>query len=190
MKRLLDKRTLITGGTTGIGLEMARPFLSEGARVAVTGLNPQTLASVRAARGPGWQADAAQSLRFLIDFSCGTGLRAGELAHATLGSIEVDAHGGQGRATGAGSWGSGPAPGSARSPSHTGQWNPATALLGSLDGRRSTVDVQASTKPALAETLRHACLSTTSMDWRSDELRRAEQIGGAFEVEGMAGRYW
>jgi len=52
MKRLLDKRTLITGGTTGIGLEMARPFLSEGARVAVTGLNPQTLASARAALGP------------------------------------------------------------------------------------------------------------------------------------------
>lgn len=41
----------------------------------------------------GWQADAARRLRFLIDFSYGTGLRAGELVHATRGSIEVDAHG-------------------------------------------------------------------------------------------------
>jgi site-specific recombinase XerC len=41
----------------------------------------------------GWQVEAAQRLRFLIDFSYSTGLRAGELVHTTLGSIEVDAHG-------------------------------------------------------------------------------------------------
>jgi NAD(P)-dependent dehydrogenase (short-subunit alcohol dehydrogenase family) len=34
---------LITGGTTGIGLETARRFVEEGARVAVTGTNPKTL---------------------------------------------------------------------------------------------------------------------------------------------------
>ncbi len=51
MNRLLNKRTLITGGTTGIGLETARQFLAEGARVAVTGSNPDTLAEARKALG-------------------------------------------------------------------------------------------------------------------------------------------
>jgi NAD(P)-dependent dehydrogenase (short-subunit alcohol dehydrogenase family) len=45
--RLNGKRTLITGGTTGIGLETARQFLNQGARVLVTGLNDETLAQAR-----------------------------------------------------------------------------------------------------------------------------------------------
>jgi NAD(P)-dependent dehydrogenase (short-subunit alcohol dehydrogenase family) len=52
MNRLQGKRVLITGGTTGIGLETARLFLQEGARVAVTGKNPKTLESARKDLGP------------------------------------------------------------------------------------------------------------------------------------------
>jgi NAD(P)-dependent dehydrogenase (short-subunit alcohol dehydrogenase family) len=43
MGRLEGKRALITGGTSGIGLEAARQFMAEGARVAITGTNPTTI---------------------------------------------------------------------------------------------------------------------------------------------------
>ncbi|MFZ5674990.1 MAG: SDR family oxidoreductase [Pseudomonadota bacterium] len=52
MDRLKGKRALITGGTSGIGLETARQFLDEGARVAVTGTNPETLEAARKELGP------------------------------------------------------------------------------------------------------------------------------------------
>lgn len=51
MARLEGKRALITGGTSGIGLATAKRFLEEGARVIVTGVNPQTLAKAQSELG-------------------------------------------------------------------------------------------------------------------------------------------
>ena len=62
MTRLNRKRTLITGGTTGIGLEAAKQFLNEGARVIVTGNNPDTIAQAKSVLGsevPVIKADSA-----------------------------------------------------------------------------------------------------------------------------------
>lgn len=51
MSRLLNKRTLITGGTSGIGLATAKQFLAEGARVIVTGVNSDSIAAAKAELG-------------------------------------------------------------------------------------------------------------------------------------------
>lgn len=51
MSRLNGKRTLITGGTSGIGLATAKQFLAEGARVIITGVNPESITKARAELG-------------------------------------------------------------------------------------------------------------------------------------------
>ena len=49
--RFAGKTVVVLGGNSGIGLAAARAFQAEGARVAITGRNKQTLAQVAAASG-------------------------------------------------------------------------------------------------------------------------------------------
>ena len=51
--RLEGKTAFITGGNAGIGLATARLFIAEGARVAISGRNAETLAAARKELGEG-----------------------------------------------------------------------------------------------------------------------------------------
>src|SRR5438034_960915 len=53
MNRLQGKRALVTGGSSGIGLETAKQFVAEGARVAITGRSPEALESAKREMGEG-----------------------------------------------------------------------------------------------------------------------------------------
>ncbi len=58
--KLAGKKALITGGNSGIGLATARLFVSEGAEVAITGRDQQTLDEAVAELGSkahGYRAD-------------------------------------------------------------------------------------------------------------------------------------
>lgn len=51
MSKLEGKTAVITGGTTGISLSTARLFLTEGAKLAVTGRHDDTLNEARKTLG-------------------------------------------------------------------------------------------------------------------------------------------
>jgi len=53
MSRLTDKKILVTGGGSGIGLATARALLDEGAEVVITGRNEKKLAEAVASCGAG-----------------------------------------------------------------------------------------------------------------------------------------
>src|SRR5436853_2683319 len=63
-KRLQGKVAVVTGGNSGIGLASAKRLQEEGARVAISGRNPQTLAEAQKSIGNGVlviEADVAKS---------------------------------------------------------------------------------------------------------------------------------
>jgi len=189
----------------------------------------------------GWAPEAAQRLRFFLDFGYATGLRASELVGATLGDIGTDARGdhwlkvvGKGRKVARVAL-----PPLARTALDRhlverqlavtpNRWRPGTPLIASLaedSAARITsvrlwkvmqrffakaADIVETDSPAVAQklrqasphwmrhthathalahgaeltivrdNLRHASISTTSIYLHGDDVKRAQQIAGAF----------
>lgn len=61
MGKLDNKIAVITGGTSGIGLATAQLFIEEGAKVIVTGRNPETLNQAKTILGSGADVIAADT---------------------------------------------------------------------------------------------------------------------------------
>ena len=61
MSKLAEKRALVTGGTTGLGLAIAERFLAEGAQVVITGRDHELGGRAQQALGPGARFIAADA---------------------------------------------------------------------------------------------------------------------------------
>lgn len=81
--RLAGKTAVVTGGTTGIGVETARRFLAEGARVVVTGQDEGRVAAVAGELGEGAVAVRAD-VRRLADLDA-----LAERVRAEFGRLDV-----------------------------------------------------------------------------------------------------
>ncbi|CAJ0774191.1 site-specific integrase [Ralstonia holmesii] len=191
----------------------------------------------------GWEAPAAQRLRFVLDFGYATGLRASELVSSKLGDLATDRQGDHwlnliGKGSRAGKVALPPLARAALDhyllerglPVTQARWNPKTPLIGGLGldpeagitGTRlwsvvrrffeTAADTIEIDHAALAEklrkasphwmrhthathalargaelttvrdNLRHASVSTTSIYLHSDEIKRARQLGEAFDA--------
>lgn len=92
--RLKNKTALITGGNSGIGLATAKRFAAEGARVAITGRNAETLSAAASQLG-----QDALALRADSTDIAATGRAIGEAAEAFGGLDVVFANAGIGGVT-------------------------------------------------------------------------------------------
>jgi site-specific recombinase XerD len=91
---LIEQRYVLANPFAGVKVRGTRPSALDAARAFTAG----EWALLRTVADGlewsyGWEAPAAQRLRFILDFGHATGLRASELVGVTLGGIETDAHG-------------------------------------------------------------------------------------------------
>jgi site-specific recombinase XerD len=88
---LIEQRYVLTNPFAGIKVRGVKPAAMDASRSftdAEWGLLRTVADGLEGSYG--WQPQAAQRLRFVLDFAYATGLRASELVHATLGTIEID----------------------------------------------------------------------------------------------------